>query len=95
MVVNAAALGLRVVDADNDRVLDLQLLQGLWTQAQYLTLTDYSRRMLEFTDGYIEVLPMPTDRHQVISQFLRTSDSLKKIDIRFAADKSHLKVAYL
>jgi hypothetical protein len=62
MVFEASVLGLRVVDADNDTVLDLQLLQGLWTQAQYLTLTDYSRRLLEFTDGYIEVLPMPTDR---------------------------------
>lgn len=51
-------------------MLDLQLLQGLWTQAQYLTLTDYSRRLLEFTDGYIEVLPMPTDRHQIILRFL-------------------------
>jgi Uma2 family endonuclease len=70
MVLEAAALGLRVVDADNDTVLDLQLLQGLWTPAQYLTLTDYSRRLLEFTDGYIEVLPMPTDRHQVISRYL-------------------------
>jgi Uma2 family endonuclease len=70
MVFEAAALGLRVVDADNDTVLDLQLLQGLWTPAQYLTLTDYSRRLLEFTDGYIEALPMPTDRHQVISRYL-------------------------
>jgi Uma2 family endonuclease len=70
MVFEASALGLRVVDADNETVLDLQLLQGLWTQAQYLTLTDDSRRLLEFTDGYIEVLPMPTDRHQVISQFM-------------------------
>ncbi len=70
MVGGAPGRGLRVVDAENDTVLDLQLLQGLWTQAQYLTLTDYSRRLLEFTDGYIEVLPMPTDRHQVISQLL-------------------------
>ncbi len=70
MAFEAAALGLRVVDADNDTVFDLQPLQGLWTPAQYLTITDYSRRLLEFTDGYIEVLPMPTDRHQVISQFL-------------------------
>lgn len=70
MVGDASALGLRVVDADNDTVLNLDLLQGQWTQAQYLTLTDYSRRLLEFTDGYIEALPMPTDRHQVILRFL-------------------------
>ena len=62
--------GLRIVAPDNDVVLDLEPLQGLWTQDQYLTLTDHSRRLLEFTDGYLEVLPMPTDRHQVISRFL-------------------------
>ncbi len=44
--------------------------QGPWTQAQYLALTDYRRRLLEFTDGDIEVLPAPTDRHQVIAQCL-------------------------
>ena len=26
--------------------------------------------LLEFTDGHLEVLPIPTDRHQAISQFL-------------------------
>ncbi len=31
----------------------------------------------------------------IFPNLIRTSDSLKKIDIRFAADKSHLKVAYL
>lgn len=44
--------------------------RGPWTQAQYLALTDYSRRLLEFTDGDIEVLPAPTDHHQVIAQCL-------------------------
>jgi len=62
--------GLRIVAPDDDTILDLEPLQGLWTQAQYIKLTDYSRRLLEFTDGYLEVLPMPTDRHQVISRFL-------------------------
>lgn len=70
MAFETSAQGLRVVSAENDTVLNLELLQGMWTQEQYLKLTDYSRRLLEFTDGYIEVLPMPTDRHQVISQFL-------------------------
>jgi Uma2 family endonuclease len=62
--------GLRIVAPDDDTILDLEPLQGLWTQAQYLKLTDHSRRLLEFADGYLEVLPMPTDRHQVISRFL-------------------------
>jgi Uma2 family endonuclease len=58
------------VGHDNDTVLDLRPLQGLWTEEQYLTMTDHSRRLLEFDDGYIEVLPMPTDKHQAISQFI-------------------------
>jgi Uma2 family endonuclease len=58
------------VAPDDDTILDLAPIQGLWTVEQYLKLTDHSRRLLEFTDGVIEVLPMPTDRHQVISRFL-------------------------
>src|SRR5262245_31881780 len=61
---------LRIVGPDNDTVLDLRPIQGLWTEEQYLTLTDHSRRLLEFDDGYIEVLPTPTDKHQAISQFI-------------------------
>ncbi len=44
--------------------------QGAWTEEQYLVLTDYKSRLVEFTDGYLEVLPMPTDRHQSILQYL-------------------------
>src|SRR5919202_5541054 len=70
MAVDIQAPGLRIVTPDNDTVLDLAPIQGLWTEEQYLRLTDGSRRLLEFTDGSIEVLPMPTDKHQVISRFL-------------------------
>jgi Uma2 family endonuclease len=44
--------------------------QGVWTEEQYLVLTDHTNRLVEFTDGFLEVLPMPTDRHQAILQFL-------------------------
>ena len=50
--------------------LDAEALQGTWTEEQYLKLTDSLRRLVEFTDGEIEVLPMPTDKHQVILLFL-------------------------
>ncbi len=70
MAVHLTAPNLRIVAADDDTILDLDSLQGLWTEEQYLRATDYSRRLLEFTDGSIEVLPMPTDKHQVISRFL-------------------------
>src|SRR5262245_45386137 len=61
---------LRIVGPDNDTVLDLRPIQGLWTEEQYLAMTNHSRRLLEFDDGTIEVLPMPTDKHQAISQFV-------------------------
>jgi Uma2 family endonuclease len=70
MPAGVQASGLRIVAADDDTILNLDPLQGLWTEEQYLRLTDHSRRLLEFSDGAIEVLPMPTDRHQVISRFL-------------------------
>ena len=50
--------------------LDLASMQGLWTQAQYLRLTDHCRQLLEFTDGRLEVLPTPTRGHQAISRYL-------------------------
>jgi len=44
--------------------------QGCWGDEHYLWLTDRTRRLVEFTDGYVELLPMPTVEHQAILQFL-------------------------
>jgi Uma2 family endonuclease len=44
--------------------------QGQWSEEQYLVLTDHRNRLIEFTDGFLEPLPMPTDRHQAILGFL-------------------------
>ena len=44
--------------------------QGAWSDEEYLWLTDRSRRLIEFTDGYVQELPMPTSSHQVILAFL-------------------------
>ena len=63
-------LGLQITTPDGCAELDAGPLQGLWTQAQYLRLTNYARLLIEFTDGRLEVLPMPTDRHQAISRRL-------------------------
>jgi Uma2 family endonuclease len=46
--------------------LDLLPLQGSWTEEQYLKLTNQTNHLIEFSDGEIEVLPMPTSGHQVI-----------------------------
>jgi Uma2 family endonuclease len=44
--------------------------QGEWSEERYLAYTDDCRGLIEFTDGCVEVLPMPTDDHQLISQRL-------------------------
>src|SRR5512135_1014298 len=44
--------------------------QGNWSEEEYLVLTDHRNRLVEFTDGFLEVLPMPTDKHQNVLEFL-------------------------
>ena len=57
--------------AELDRLLaDLLPRQGQWDAEGYLWLTDHTNRLVEFTDGRIEVLPMPTDQHQHILKYL-------------------------
>jgi Uma2 family endonuclease len=70
MSLNTPSAALRIVRPADGFELDLDLLQGLWSVAQYLKLTDQSNHLIEFTDGVIEVLPMPTDKHQTISRLL-------------------------
>jgi Uma2 family endonuclease len=45
-------------------------LQGHWSDADYLLLTEGSNRLVELSDGQIEVLEMPTSSHQRILLFL-------------------------
>lgn len=68
--VAALSAELRAVGADNSTVLHLEPVQGMWTPEQYLALSEHSSNLIEFTDGVVEVLPMPTRRHQAISRFL-------------------------
>jgi Uma2 family endonuclease len=51
-------------------VLDLLPKQGDWTDEQYLWLTDHTNRLVEFTHGFLEPLPMPTDKHQSALQYV-------------------------
>ena len=67
--VAAPAMHLLLLD-DEPTEIDLAALQGLWTEALYLRLSAQTNRLIEFTDGVIEVLPMPTLRHQRIARFL-------------------------
>lgn len=54
----------------DDVLLELLPAQGDWDEEAYLWLTDRTNRLLEFSDGQIEVLPVPTDDHQRILLFL-------------------------
>ena len=47
--------------------------QGTWSEEEYLALN--GNRLIEFSHGWVEVLPMPTTLHQLIVAFLY--DSLK------------------
>ena len=53
-----------------DLLEDVVPPQGEWGEHLYLALTDHGNRLIEFTDGFLEVLPMPTDKHQCILEFL-------------------------
>jgi len=53
-----------------DQLFDLLPEQGRWTEADYLWLTEDINRFVEFTDGSLEFLPMPTDKHQAVLEFL-------------------------
>jgi Uma2 family endonuclease len=70
MATGIRTSGLKLVWEADGLELDLLPLQGLWTEEQYLRLTDQTNRFIEFTEGAVEVLPMPTRKHQAISRFL-------------------------
>ncbi|MFP4436336.1 MAG: Uma2 family endonuclease [Chloroflexaceae bacterium] len=52
------------------QLAELLPAQGEWSEAEYLWLTNRTNRLVEFSAGYVEVLPMPTPGHQRIVAFL-------------------------
>jgi Uma2 family endonuclease len=42
--------------------------QGTWSEEEYLSLP--GNRLVEFSDGFLEVLPMPTTSHQALVAYL-------------------------
>jgi Uma2 family endonuclease len=61
------------VPVSGEPAWDLALLyplQGEWSHEEYLSLTDRTRWLVEYTAGKIEVLEMPTIEHQLILKFL-------------------------
>jgi Uma2 family endonuclease len=53
-----------------DLLEDILPRQGEWSEEEYLVLTDHRNRLIEFTDGFLEVLPRPTFQHQLLLKFL-------------------------
>jgi hypothetical protein len=49
-------------------VATLFAAQGAWSEEEYLSLD--TNHLVEFSHGHIEVLPMPSDKHQGIVFFL-------------------------
>ena len=47
-------------------VRDVLPPQGAWSDDDYLWLTDRCNRPIEFTDGCVQELPMPTFTHQAV-----------------------------
>ena len=61
----------RVTQRQLDRLCQEVLpQQGRWAEDAYLWLTDQTNRLIELTDGNIDVLPVPTDEHQSFVAFL-------------------------
>ena len=48
MTVAPPRLELRIMTPGDHTDIDIEPLQGLWTQAQYLQLTDHARLLMEF-----------------------------------------------
>jgi Uma2 family endonuclease len=44
--------------------------QGEWSEAAYFDLTDGTNRRIEFTDGRLEFLSMPTEIHEALVRYL-------------------------
>jgi Uma2 family endonuclease len=53
-----------------DVLAEIAPAQGTWSEEEYLVLTDHRTRLIEYTDGILEPLPMPTIEHQRILGFL-------------------------
>lgn len=49
-------------------IAELYPNQGQWHEQEYLLLE--TNRLVEYDDGFVEVLPLPTDKHQAIVLFL-------------------------
>ena len=50
-------------------IATLYPVQGEWSEEEYLELTDHANRRIEYTEGRLEFLSMPTDIHETLVRF--------------------------
>ena len=63
----------RKANRQNGPAWDIALLfpeQGQWSESEYLWLENTTGKRIEFTDGRIEVLPVPTVEHQLLVKWI-------------------------
>ncbi|MEO8083611.1 MAG: Uma2 family endonuclease [Ardenticatenales bacterium] len=61
----------------DEALLDRIPMQGQWDATGYLWLSDLRPRLVEYVDGFIELPPMPSERHQtILGRLLRHLDDL-------------------
>src|SRR5262249_13274539 len=53
-----------------DLLEDILPTPGQWSEEENLVLTDNRGRLIEYTDGFLEAEPTPTDKHQSVLQVL-------------------------
>lgn len=70
MAIGGRGAELKLIREVDGLEIAVEPLQGMWSVAQYIKLTDQTNHLVEYADGVIEVLPMPTRRHQVILALL-------------------------
>lgn len=66
----SVAADLESIEAWKDMLAELAPAQGTWSEEEYLGLTDHRKRLVEYTDGYLEILPLRTAAHQMILKLL-------------------------
>src|SRR4051812_39432092 len=52
------------------QIAELLPEQGAWSEADYLWLTNHTNRLIELSNGRIELLPMPTEKHHSMLKYL-------------------------
>jgi Uma2 family endonuclease len=70
IAVRPSQRGFEVVGEPTWDVARLFPVQGTWSVSNYLALTDHTQQFVEFTDGVVKVLEMPTDAHQDVLDFI-------------------------